>query len=417
MMVRFARQIVVALLATAALTGTAQAETYRWVQYVADGAEVRAITTKAQCPVVEIDGVAAPMSVRVPADKEDGAFPVLVCIAKLPLTAKTVAVDHAPLKAPPHEINRIVVIGDTGCRMKGETMQACNDPVEWPFRMVADEAAYKKPDLVIHVGDYNYRETRCPDGNAGCAGSPIGDTYAVWQADFFSPAETLLAQAPWILVRGNHEDCARAGKGWMRLLDPYPAVAGEPCADIRPPYLAKFAGQTMAVLDVASASEPKVSDSQKDIYKAQFATLSSTLSGPSWLLLHRPIWGVALIDKGIVLGSNLTLAAASGGTLPQALELMIAGHIHTFQVANYAGSIPPQIISGHSGDNLDRGVPDDLSGLTVNNMTISKGLNMPAAFGFMMLERQGKGWLATDYDVHGNAVKQCLVEDRAINCR
>jgi hypothetical protein len=409
-------RLLLALFVTIAVAGPAEAETYRWVQYTADGAEVRAVTTKAQCPLLEIDGATTPMSVRAPADPDGGAFPVLTCSAKLADAARIVTVDRLPLKAPPHEINRIAVIGDTGCRMKGEAMQACNDPVDWPFRTVADEAAYMKPDLVIHVGDYHYRETKCPDGNMGCAGSPIGDDFPVWQADFFSPAETLLAQAPWVVVRGNHEDCARAGKGWMRLLDPYPLAAPGSCSAIQPPYLVKLPRLTLAVLDVAAAEEAKVSDAQRDQYKMQFATLSASLKGPSWLLSHRPIWAVSQVQGGVVEGSNLTLAAASGGTLPQALELMLAGHIHTFQVLNYAAAIPPQILSGHGGDNLDRKVPDDLSGLTVNGMTIKQGFNMPAAFGFMMLERQGKAWTATDYDVHGNAVKRCRVEDRLIKC-
>jgi hypothetical protein len=32
-----------------------------------------------------------------------------------------------------------------------------------------------------------------------------------------------LRAAPWIVVRGNHEICRRAGPGYFRLLDPTPA--------------------------------------------------------------------------------------------------------------------------------------------------------------------------------------------------
>ena len=78
-------------------------------------------------------------------------------------------------------IKRIVVIGDTGCRLKGTFVQDCNDPVKWPFATVARLAAARHPDLVIHVGDYHYRETPCPADRAGCAGSPYGDNWAVWQ--------------------------------------------------------------------------------------------------------------------------------------------------------------------------------------------------------------------------------------------
>ena len=93
---------------------------------------------------------------------------------------------------------------------------------QWPFASVAASAADWDPDLIIHVGDYLYRESPCPADNAGCAGSPYGDTWATWNADFFEPAAPLLDAAPWILVRGNHEDCSREGTGWFRYLDPMP---------------------------------------------------------------------------------------------------------------------------------------------------------------------------------------------------
>ena len=115
---------------------------------------------------------------------------------------------------------RILVVGDTGCRIKGAALQACNDPAPGLFRRLAAAAARLKPDLVIHVGDYLYRESACPAGNAGCAGSPWGDNWITWQADFLTPAAPLLAAAPIVLVRGNHEDCRRSGAGLLRLQGP-----------------------------------------------------------------------------------------------------------------------------------------------------------------------------------------------------
>jgi hypothetical protein len=96
---------------------------------------------------------------------------------------------------------------------------------------VATAAASLRPDLVIHVGDYHYRETACPSGNRGCAGSPWGYGWDAWDADLFTPAQALLAAAPWIVVRGNHESCFRAGQGWWRFLDPRPLVPGRDCND------------------------------------------------------------------------------------------------------------------------------------------------------------------------------------------
>ena len=44
----------------------------------------------------------------------------------------------------------------------------------WPFPKIAATAAAARPDLVIHVGDYHYREAPCPAERAGCANSPSG---------------------------------------------------------------------------------------------------------------------------------------------------------------------------------------------------------------------------------------------------
>src|SRR5438309_1335623 len=82
-------------------------------------------------------------------------------------------------------------------RRKGTSVQDCNDPMSWPFATIARLAAAKHPDLVIHVGDYHYRESPCPADRLGCAGSPHGDNWAVWQKDLFDPAAPLLAAAPW----------------------------------------------------------------------------------------------------------------------------------------------------------------------------------------------------------------------------
>ncbi len=115
--------------------------------------------------------------------------------------------------------------------MKGSLVQPCNDARQWPFAAIARKAADLKPDLVIHVGDYLYRGERVsgelmPD----VRGTPFGDNWPEkkrWAADFFTPAQPLLAAAPWVFVRGNHEDCQRAGPGWTRLLAPRAVRSGE----------------------------------------------------------------------------------------------------------------------------------------------------------------------------------------------
>ena len=112
---------------------------------------------------------------------------------RFPPAARAASVQGKPLALPHNDPARIVVIGDTGCRIKAGKVQDCNDPEKWPFQRVASGAAQSKPDLVIHVGDYLYREEPCPPNQqASCGGTAAGDTWAAWQADFFEPARDLL---------------------------------------------------------------------------------------------------------------------------------------------------------------------------------------------------------------------------------
>ena len=179
------------------------------------------------------------------------------------------------------------MLGDTGCRIKGAALQACNDPAKWPFPQLAAAAARLKPDLVIHVGDYLYRESACPPGNQGCAGSPWGYGWDAWQADFFGPAEALLAAAPWVVVRGNHEVCRRGGHGWMRLLDPHPARAD--CVNLTEPYRLPLGGLDLLLVDDADADDFLAPPDKVSAYAAQLVPFLATAPAHSWLLTHRPI--------------------------------------------------------------------------------------------------------------------------------
>ncbi|HEV8256743.1 MAG TPA: serine/threonine protein phosphatase, partial [Casimicrobiaceae bacterium] len=145
----------------------------------------RAITRATACPVLVADGSLLPMTTRAPAamlplrptrsapeESKPSAFPVRVCEATLPAGTIRASVGDRTLPIVRAAPRRIVVIGDTGCRMKSSdrAFQACNDTAAWPFAQIAAAAAAAAPDLVIHVGDYHYRENACPAGNAGCAG-------------------------------------------------------------------------------------------------------------------------------------------------------------------------------------------------------------------------------------------------------
>lgn len=203
------------IIALASLLAAHQAQAAPATAYVVlgeNGARIaRAVTSAAECPSLVVDGRGLAMTLRAPAGTEPqrptrsnpsqskpSMFDASVCEAALPPTAHTASIGGQALPLPPAVIRRIVVIGDTGCRIKlaDKAFQACNDPKAYPFAQVAAAAAKWKPDLVIHVGDYLYRENPCPDGMAGCAGSVWGYGLDAWRADFLEPAAPLLRAAP-----------------------------------------------------------------------------------------------------------------------------------------------------------------------------------------------------------------------------
>src|SRR5207302_1319424 len=143
-------------------------------------------------------------------------FPIDVCEGLLALDqeganlADESAIRWTGLASGPRVVS---IIGDTGCQ--DSELQNCNALPMWPLANVAAEAAWLKgvgerspnqPDLVIHVGDYRYRGR---------------DEWSYWQVDFFEAARTLMLAAPWVMVRGNHENCYKEdGVGWAFLLSP-----------------------------------------------------------------------------------------------------------------------------------------------------------------------------------------------------
>jgi hypothetical protein len=381
----------------------------RWVQLGPGGVAQARVAVTGECPAIDIDGTQTAMHERA---APDAAFAVRLCSTDLPTNAKSVSVMGAALPIPVAAPQRIVVLGDTGCRIKGSTVQACNDPAKWPFPVLATKAAALKPDLIIHVGDYLYRETPCPAGDAGCAGSPSGDNWPSWNADFFTPAAPLFAAAPMIFVRGNHEDCPRSGAGWLRLMGPN-ADALAPCGHLAS-YAVPLGAMTLAVMDDASAPDISADSNLVPIYRADFAALGKFGPAPLWLAMHRPIWGAVKGPFGIPVGGNATLIASLDANALAPVSLMLSGHIHAFEALNYRGSVPPQLLAGNSGDNLDA-APSDLGGLNLSGQFVTDGIAR-GGFGFLLMTRNDKNWNIEVHNADGTLAMTCTFAGGRIDC-
>ncbi|HEY3776927.1 MAG TPA: metallophosphoesterase [Rhizomicrobium sp.] len=410
------RQVRTVALAFVALAISAQAGRAEllsgWVQMAPGGlAEARAVVRGTSCPAVRIDGRDIAMRERAAAD---AAFPQLLCTATLTPAMHRVAILGHELSLPVSTPQRIVVLGDTGCRVEGLIAQACNDPAKWPFPHIAAVVGKLKPDLVIHVGDYLYRESPCPRLRPGCKGSPSGDDWPAWSADFFAPAAPLLAAAPFAFLRGNHEECARSGAGWLRLLGPLPADPKRPCTDHVAPWSVALGGITLAVMDDAHASDILAPDAAVALYRADLATVAR-MAPPVWLAMHRPIRGVVDLPLGMVWGGNRTMiAAAAKNGIPDTVTLLLAGHIHTFEAIDYAKESPPQIIAGEGGDLLNS-APRNLTGRSVGGLKISSGLSLPG-YGFLLFTRAGADWNIQVMTQDGTQEALCIFANRHLDC-
>lgn len=220
---------------------------------------------------MEIDDISTPMNARATSTTE---FPVTACEATVPFGVSSASIAGQPLALPKPPYSRIVVLGDAGCRLSDweKKYQACNNPSAWPFPQISASIAAYQPDLIIHVGDFLYRENACPVDQSGCAGSPFGDNWAAWNADFFSPASAMLGAAPWVIMRGNHETCARNPEGWFRYLDPRPYVPE--CQRFTDPYVIPLVDLNLAIIDSAEASDTTDSPDEVAAYRSQFAALA-----------------------------------------------------------------------------------------------------------------------------------------------
>ncbi len=443
----------IALVVAAGIAVPAAAAPTAYVVMGDGGPVARVVTDAATCPVLTVDGRGTAMTVRfaaatvpqrptasAPENSKPSAFPVTVCEAPLPAGHRA-SVDGVALPLAKRVVRRIVVIGDTGCRIKAadNAAQGCNDPAAFPFGRIAARAAAEHPDLVVHVGDYLYRENPCPDATHGCDNSPWGYGWDAWRADFFAPATPLLAAAPWAMVRGNHESCARAGQGWWRFLDGH-AAGGHDCDtaanDARDDWAAPFAvplggGAQVVVLDLAIApNKPLAPDDWRyGAFETSYRTLADLAAKARFTFAadHQPILGFSATAKaGIttMVGGNVAIQSVWGThgvrQLPPGVNVLLSGHYHLWQQVSFAGDVPSQFITGFSGTLEDViPLPDPLpAGATpAPGVTVASFASWVDGFGYMVLDRTGAtAWRATVHAVDGRVVNRCTIRGTTSHC-
>lgn len=358
------------------------------------GTVARLITSLNTCPSVTLDGKQVPMTTRAAASLP--FYPILTCELPIPDATQSLVMDGQTMLLPVKSPSRITVLGDTGCRMDNTTSQACLSATAWPVALINKNAATTNPQLLIHDGDYHYREYPCM--NTGCLNSPWGYNWDVWREDQFKPFQTLLAAAPWVFVRGNHETCDRAGEGWFRFLDPRPYPAS--CQTYTDPYLIDIGSIQFIHVDSAVADDAILYPDQIAAYQPMFDKVRQMATSKTWILTHRPIWAIRSN-----LNSNVVMQAASNNNIP--VQMILSGHTHTFQAYTFSPLRAPQLIIGNSGDNIAAVPAIPIQGQTVGNATVTLGYSI-GGYGYStVMPTSDGGWSIIPYDVNGVQTDSC----------
>ncbi|MDD9331362.1 MAG: metallophosphoesterase [Wolbachia sp.] len=319
---------------------------YTWSQVVPENKlSIRAIIDNDTCPVAYIDGEEGEMLNRSSINYDDHIEKV--CELLVDRDTKNISIENVQIPVLSEKMEKIAFIGDTGCRINMLFQQECSSLDSWPLKKNLDSIALHEPDLIIHVGDYHYRKTKCR--NTKKCGDIYGYNKEAWYTDWFEPAKDIFLKSPFLFVRGNHESCDRAHEGWFRYLDSYPFLP-EKCENFVSSWFFDIELMKFFIFDSSSGEDIFTTKSEIYAFEKQFSKLIQDNSNkPIWLLTHRPLWRSPK-KKFLTLKSqgNLLQIEAFGDKFPNNVTAVVSGHIHIAQML-LMDSVPDQIIVGNGG--------------------------------------------------------------------
>lgn len=418
-----------------ALTPSGTCPELSWNAPGGAGREQRVLTTRAEPTVSPARSGGQP-------DSKSSVFNLRVCEATVPPGAQGlvlgVGAAAIDLPSPRASVTRVLLLGDTGCRMKASdrAFQDCNNPVAWPFAAVASASVKSNADVIVHVGDMHYRESPCPADRVGCAGSPWGYGDDAWIADFFEPAAPLLTAAPWVFVRGNHESCARAGQGWFRFFAAGPWAPGRSCndpindpiADFTEPFAVSLGqGTQIVVFDSAAVSGRPYAAGDAALLRYRdrlaAATALAARRPHNFFVNHHPVLAFSGSADGAprpgVAGLQSAMQLDHPGRLFDAsIDWVVGGHYHLFEVLDFKSPHPGALVVGNSGSAAEGWIDparalafQPLPGAVVGHLLTHEG------FGYSVLTRRAEGWRLNAYDTQGRVVTQCELAGTQLDCK
>ena len=182
---------------------------YYWFQIMPNNEHwFRVISEGISCPSAVVDGKLVEMDIF---EHQKKGFPILLCKLNIKDNIKKLVIGGINMNIPKfYDFKKIGFIGNTGCQLNDKKVQNCYK--DWKFANIAFNLLNKKPDLLVHLGGYVYRE-KCNDSTL-CQGINTGDNWDAWKDDFFEPIKYLLESTPLIFTYGEQEKCDKMGNGW-----------------------------------------------------------------------------------------------------------------------------------------------------------------------------------------------------------
>ncbi len=221
------------------------------------------------------------------------------------------------------------------------------------------------------------------------AAKVYGDNFATWEAEWFSPAQEILSQYPFLFMRGNHENCDRAHKGWFRYLDAYPFESGA-CKEFTKSWTFDASIMQFYVFDSAYSTDLNYY-TNTELIKKQLTPIKQQ-NKPTWFLTHKPLWNLTkeLIFQyeGNVANTKVFIDYFNKYKIP----VVISGHAHIAQILFMANNLPTQIIVGNGGSSLhsqdQKAVQYDVGFDYVENIPsfTAEKVNNFFGFGFAVLD-------------------------------
>lgn len=388
-----------------------------------------------------------------PAPATTGAAfaPITVCSAHIPANSTDASVAGRSIPAHmPVQVDRLAIFGDSGCRIVTTEVQNCADPAAWPLSIISTSIARDRPDAVLFVGDFFYREAGCPqDEQDECgsspppvSGAPFTDSAYGWIADVLLPMTPMLAVAPLVVTRGNHEACYRGGNGYFLLFDPRDGTENT-CAPIAssagleaPPTLptptyaidlrvAQRRTLRLAIVDSAGGSDTSVTPFaavQRPAFQRAAALTRTHLGRESWLVTHRPLYGYVtstFAEPGRPFSpwTSADQTAAAQGLL-DTYAVVVSSHIHIAQSVQLPG-LPGQLVLGNGGTLLDPAV-----GYALPATPPGAGYPAPSwawiapRFGYALAtpNAEAGSWRIAMHDPSGSPFARCGLKDASLFC-